>query len=199
MLDRLAGRKKLLDFQVFLGDDEAAVDVLRRSEGTHWSEPIRLWAAYHALLVYSQGGALTERWMETAAYAETLSERCMPGMLLANLVPTVANPLASVSGSFYSFRDSERRINLAPTALSMDGHRLVSTALFQWAYETLGVDAAHIRLLGRVASELFLLYGDVWVDEETLARVGGPLRLAQSASDIAFSRALQLESSGADR
>jgi len=191
-LERLAGRKKLLDFKVFLGDDEAAVDILRSREDTHWSEPVRLWAAYHALLVHASGSTTTERGREAVAYAAALSEQCEPGMLLVNLVPTVVKPVAYVSGSFYSFRGSERRIALAPTALSMDDHRLVSVALFQWAFSTLGVGESHLQFLGRVAYELFSLYDD----PEASARAGGPLRLAQSASNIAFSRALALQSSG---
>ena len=194
-LDALAGRKKLLDFKVSLGENEASVEVLRSQENAHSSEPVRLWAAYHALLVYARGGAATERGREAVAYAAALSKLCQPGMLLVDLVPTVAKPLASASGSFYSFRGSQRRIALAPTTLSTDGHRLVGIALFQWAFSVLdaSADAAHIRLLGRVAYELFLLHDD----PEALARVGGPLRLAQAASDIAYSRALEPESSAA--
>ena len=77
----------------------------------------------------------------------------------------------------------------------MDGHRLVSSALFQWAFSMLGTGDPHLRLLRHVGEELFFLYDD----PEALARGGGPVRLAQSASDIAFSKALALESPEAPR
>lgn len=194
-LERLAGRKKLLDFRVFLGDDEATVDILRSQRDTHWSEPVRLWATYHAFVMYAQGGTTREREIDAAASAAALSQMCRPGMLLVNLVPTVVKPFASVAGSFYSFRDSERRIWLSPNTLSLDGHRLVSVALFQWAFSMVGIGEPQVQFLGRVAQQLSFLYDD----PEEVARVGGSVRLAQSAADIAFSRALAVEAPESQR
>ena len=130
-LNRLSRRKKLLDFSIFLGyPKDAAVDILRSQADTHWSEPVRLWATYLAFVSFARDAREERR----SSLCASLSQMCRPGMLLVNVVPTVVQPFASVSGSFYSYQDSLRRIWVSQNALLVHAHFQVSVALFQWAF-----------------------------------------------------------------
>ena len=184
-LNRLSRRKKLLDFSIFLGyPKDAAVDILRSQADTHWSEPVRLWATYLAFVSF----AGTQEKKDAAAYAASLSQMCRPGMLLVNVVPTVVQPFASVSGSFYSYQDSLRRIWVSQNALLVHEHFQVSVALFQWAFNSLSaISEPRVEILERVAWQLFRVLDGT----EEMGRVGGSFRLAQSAGDTAYLRALE--------
>jgi len=189
LFERLTGRKKLLEFTVTLGNDHEASINVRSSDDVVWPEPVRLWASFHALLVYAQGGKGTERGVEVIAFAAALSQMCKPHMLLVDLVPAVASPKASIAGTLYSFRESDRRIALDRTSLPMDILRLMSIALFQWTFSFTRGNETRTQFLACVAKQLAFLYDD----PDAIEQIGGAMRLAQSAADIAFSRATQTE------
>jgi len=151
-----------------------------------WTEAVRLWAAYQAFLIYAQGGRETERGLKALCEAGAFSRMCEPETVLIPLVPSIASPVATIKGSFYSFRGSQRRLSVAFNALSMEGQRFVSLALFQWALQTSRGDEARLIFLASVAEQLFFVYDD----PQILSSIGGPVRLAQSASDIAIQKVL---------